>query len=242
MIMLAALLPNTVANALAVRSLPTSLPHGTDHIISPEAFFETLDESTARAVREHITMVSTKTSNMPYIPCFTGSVSLVAAWAIGAVPRPASLEKIPRPAPYFIDWTMVMPNAPPITLDGENAPLKMAVNASPKRSICPKITINAETTYTIAINGTSFSAKAPIREIPPITTIPTITARMAPMAMLIAAEDFFASGLKLWIAVLIDVAIVLLCVIFPVPIAVNIPRIEKITASHFQFFPRPFFM
>ena len=37
-----------------------------------------------------------KTSNTPYSPCLTGSLSEVVACAIGADPRPASFENTPR--------------------------------------------------------------------------------------------------------------------------------------------------
>ena len=44
-------------------------------------------------------MVSMKTSSMPMEACTSGVSAVEAAWAMGAVPRPASLEKIPRAMP-----------------------------------------------------------------------------------------------------------------------------------------------
>ena len=58
-------------------------------------------------------MVSMNTSKIPYRPCLTGSVSEVAAWAMGAEPRPASLEKTPRATPFCTMVLNAMPTAPP---------------------------------------------------------------------------------------------------------------------------------
>lgn len=49
-----------------------------------------------------ITMVSTNTSNTPHMACSAGSSVEEAAWAIGAEPRPASLENTPRANPCFM--------------------------------------------------------------------------------------------------------------------------------------------
>ena len=70
-----------------------------------------------------------KTSKMPYRPCFTQSVSEVAAWAIGAEPRPASLENTPRLTPQVMTRTME-PTTPPVTPLGVKAPWKMSWNTA----------------------------------------------------------------------------------------------------------------
>ena len=49
--------------------------------------------------RVQIIMVVKKTSNMPHRPCLTGSLVLEAAWAMGALPKPASLENTPLEKP-----------------------------------------------------------------------------------------------------------------------------------------------
>ena len=78
-----------------------------------------------------MTMVSMNTSKMPYRPCRTGLVSLEAAWAMGAEPRPASLEKTPRFTPQVMVCMMVMPLMPPTAAVGLKAPWKMEANTEP---------------------------------------------------------------------------------------------------------------
>ena len=51
---------------------------------------------------EQMTMVSKNTSNTPQMACSAGSSVEEAAWAMGAEPRPASLEKTPRAKPFFM--------------------------------------------------------------------------------------------------------------------------------------------
>ena len=55
----------------------------------------------------------------------TGSRSEVVAWAMGAVPRPASLEKMPRFMPQVMTRIME-PTAPPVMPLGVKAPTKMS--------------------------------------------------------------------------------------------------------------------
>ena len=66
-------------------------------------------------------MVSTNTSKIPNNPCLTGSSVSAHACAILPVPRPASLEKIPRETP-FRKLIIIEPTAPPVTALGEKAP------------------------------------------------------------------------------------------------------------------------
>ena len=51
------------------------------------------------------------------------------AWAIGAEPKPASLENTPRFTPQVMT-KMTEPTAPPVTPLGENAPSKMEANTA----------------------------------------------------------------------------------------------------------------
>ena len=85
------------------------------------------EQRRVRPVRLQITMVSMNTSKMPYRACFTGSGSEVVAWAMGAVPRPASLEKMPRFIPQLITRN-TEPTAPPVTPLGVKAPTKISWN------------------------------------------------------------------------------------------------------------------
>ena len=58
---------------------------------------------------------------IPIYPCLMGSGSLAVAWAMDAVPIPASFVKIPRDTPVR-KVTRNDPITPPVTAFGENAP------------------------------------------------------------------------------------------------------------------------
>ena len=66
-----------------------------------------------RPVIVHTTRVSIKVPNIAISPCSTGSLVLAAACAIGALPRPASLEKMPRATPKRIAAQTLAPAKPP---------------------------------------------------------------------------------------------------------------------------------
>ena len=53
----------------------------------------------AREVMVQTIMVSTKTSNEPYMPSLNGWSVMAVAWVMGDEPQPASLENVPRAAP-----------------------------------------------------------------------------------------------------------------------------------------------
>lgn len=53
------------------------------------------------------TKVSAKTSKMPHMPCFTGSLTLELEWTMTEEPRPASLEKTPRLKPWVMTVLMM---------------------------------------------------------------------------------------------------------------------------------------
>ena len=102
--------------------------------------------------------------NVPVIdtrPCLTGSFVLAAAAAIGALPRPASLENIPL--------------ATPLDMAASIAPTK-----PPPAALRPKA-------YIIAIKGTSFSEILAILDIPPMIT--TITIAVTTIAAITVAMD-----------------------------------------------------
>ena len=75
------------ANAAEVSAAPFSPP-----VQAPEVRI-------TRPVMVQITMVSMKVPSMATMPCLTGFLVRAAACAIGALPRPASLEKMPRATP-----------------------------------------------------------------------------------------------------------------------------------------------
>ena len=84
------------------------------------------------AVSVQMTMVSAKTSKMPNMPCLTGFFVSAQAWAMEPVPRPASLEKMPRETPFCILMNR-LPMVPPVKAAGLNAPAKMASITAGKR-------------------------------------------------------------------------------------------------------------
>ena len=58
-------------------------------------------------------------------PSRTGSFVFAAAWAIGALPSPASLEKAALLTPHVIAYNTVAPAKPPVAAVGVNACLKI---------------------------------------------------------------------------------------------------------------------
>ena len=83
--------------------------------------------------------------NVPSIdtrPCSTGSFDFAAAAAIGALPRPASFEKIPRAIPFCMA-TMMAPRVPPAAALRPNAPSMISLKAPGTLSILNIITSNA---------------------------------------------------------------------------------------------------
>ena len=68
--------------------------------------------------------VSTNGSNRATKPSLTGRLVFTAEWAMGAEPRPASLENAARWKPMIIT-----PTTPPATPSGLNAPVMMEPNA-----------------------------------------------------------------------------------------------------------------
>jgi len=65
---------------------------------------------------------------------------------MGAEPRPASLEKTPRPTPLVMASFMVTPTAPPTTAEGLNAPWKMLANTP---GIVPALAITTTSAQTM---------------------------------------------------------------------------------------------
>ena len=74
-------------------------------------------------------MVSRKVPVMLTRPWRTGSFVCAAAAAIGAEPKPASFEKMPRAMPFCMA-TMMAPSMPPAAARRPKALSKMVTNAS----------------------------------------------------------------------------------------------------------------
>ena len=77
-------------NASIVMSTPSSPSDGSHAPVT----------TIARPVIVQMTIVSMKVPVMHTSPCRAGSFVLAAAAAIGAEPRPASFEKMPRATPF----------------------------------------------------------------------------------------------------------------------------------------------
>ena len=75
-------------------------PDRADDSTAPDSpLFHTPETMIARPVMVQTMMVSMKVPIMPTRADRTGLRVMPAAWAIPAVPRPASLEKMPRATP-----------------------------------------------------------------------------------------------------------------------------------------------
>ena len=86
-------------------------------------------------------------------PWRTGSLVCAAAAAIGALPRPASLEKIPLATPFCIATSM-LPTTPPVIALGENAASTIILNAVGTFVMLVITRTPTNNTYNTAINGT----------------------------------------------------------------------------------------
>ena len=129
----------------------------------------------------HTINVSIMVPSMATSPCSTGSFVFAAACAMGALPNPASLEKMPRATPNRIAAHTVAPAKPPAA----EAPLKalstMVANAAGTSEIFISMTIKLMMMYEIAIAGTTAPAVSAIRLMPPRITAPTMSMRTRPV-------------------------------------------------------------
>ena len=96
------------------------------------------------------------------------------------VPRPASLEKMPRATPFCM-LVKKLPTIPPVTAMGEKAPVTMAPSTAGMRPALRTTTPSASTTYSSAMKGTSLSVTRPMRLMPPSSTSIRINAMATPM-------------------------------------------------------------
>src|SRR5690606_32687136 len=82
---------------------------------------QTPEQMMARPVMLQMMMVSMNVPSMPIRPERTGLLLVPAAWAMPAVPRPASLEKMPRATPQPIAAITAAPAKPPVAAPGWEA-------------------------------------------------------------------------------------------------------------------------
>src|SRR5690625_244486 len=100
---------------------------------------------------------------------------LAVACAIGALPKPASLEKMPRATPNRIAAHTVAPRKPPVAEIGVKAWETIKLTAAGTWSILIKIATTPPPTYRKAIKGTKRPARSEERWIPPTSTNATNT-------------------------------------------------------------------
>ena len=121
---------------------------------------------------EHTTMVSRNVPVMDTRPWRTGSFVCAAAAAMGAEPRPASFEKMPRAMPFCMA-TMMAPSMPPAAACRPNALWKMTANAPGTLSRFVKMSTSEKPTYSTTMAGITRSDTLAMRFRPPMTTRPT---------------------------------------------------------------------
>ncbi|MPN39917.1 hypothetical protein SDC9_187451 [bioreactor metagenome] len=188
-------------------------------------------------------IVSIKVPVMVTRPWRTGSFVCAAAAAIGALPRPASFEKIPRAIPFCMA-TITATSAPPAAARNPNALWKISTRAP---GIARKFTIRRSrqmVTYAIAIKGTMTCATLAILFKPPIITRPAnkvtntpdnITAQEYSLPKRDTVKALLGSK-KLLTAEVMP----LIWVKVPIPRSPQmVPKKANTLASHFQFGPMP---
>ena len=158
-------------------------------------------------------MVSRKTSTMPIIPCMAGWSVCADAWAMDAVPIPASLVKTPREQPVSIA-RKAEPSRPPVTALGETAPCTIRKNASGKQSLRTTRTPAQRRRYPKDAMGTTLSAAQPIRLAPPESRRPVSKASRIPIPRFRAAVSGTPKEAS---ALLIPEITALTCVALPTP-------------------------
>ena len=91
---------------------------------------------------------------------------------MGAEPRPASLEKMPRAMPFCMAM-MMAPNMPPAAAWNPNALCTMVTNAPGSLSMLQMMSTREMPTYTTTMTGMTRSDTFAMRFSPPMTTRPT---------------------------------------------------------------------
>ena len=165
-------------------------------------------------------MVSRNTPKIPHNPCLTGSRVSDALCAITELPRPASLEKIPRARPYLIARIKAYPKTPPPTALILKALEKIIPSAAGICFTLINMIISAIIMKDRHIKGTIIDAILPILFTPPIIISAISTATISPVAH--AGMEKPPSSV---------VAIVFTCTIF-IPKDASMQNTAKSTASH----------
>ncbi len=192
---------------------------------------QTPEQMMARPVIEQMMMVSMKVPIMPMMPERTELVVVPAAWAIPAVPRPASLEKMPRATPKRIAAMTAAPAKPPVAAIGVKAWVKIRLKAVGIASTLTTSTTIPAMMYATHMKGTNAAATLPIRLMPPRMTSPTTTMVANPVTQ----SGTLNVVCSAW-------AMLLTCTMLPMPKPASPPKMAKAPPSQSHFLPRPFLM
>src|SRR5699024_10185165 len=131
---------NNRPNVTKYAPAPPSIVPKAEAVSTPASMDESCqspDITRVISVMEQTLKVSIKTCVMETSACLPGKSVLAAAAAIGADPKPASLENNPRVIPN----RMTAPTVPPAAALPENAYVKIVPSASGTRLIFMIITI-----------------------------------------------------------------------------------------------------
>ena len=230
------ILPSTPGSPPAKAAMVTLTPS------RPASGFHAPVMTMARPVIVQTTRVSRKVPVMETRPWRTGSLVLAAAAAMGAEPRPASLEKMPRAIPCCMA-TSILPAMPPATACGLKAPTTMSANACGMAvTLAPRM-MRQMRTYRMTMKGTTISDTFAMRLTPPSSTSATAAATSSPpmtTAMLYSPPNRVTVGAPsntLFTAPVME----LTCEKVPMPNSpTHMPSTAKMTARNFQRLPSPF--
>ena len=135
------------------------------------------DTRMMNAVIEHTRNVSKYTPRVCTRPCLTGCVTAAEAPALGAEPRPASLENMPRLTPV----RMMYPSVAPTTSFGPNAWVKIVATAAGSRSMFSATMTSPMSRYSSAMSGTRSWVTEAMRRTPPKMTSAISALRTIPI-------------------------------------------------------------
>lgn len=123
-----------------------------------------------------MTSVSVSTPKAWISPCLTGWLVVAVAAAFGALPIPASFEKIPRLTPCM----SAAPKAPPAAWSKPNAFFTISASTLGSCVMLVKMTKNATPIYRTANTTTMDSASFAMRLTPPKIIVPNTAIKMSP--------------------------------------------------------------
>ena len=138
--------------------------------VSPES--QTPVPMIVNPVIVHTTRVSMKVCVMDTSACVTGSFVWAAAAAIPALPRPDSLEKMPRATPNCTACRTMAPANPPAAATGVKACVTMSSKMPGTAEAFIRMAVSPPRIYSTIIVGTIRLAARPMLLIPPMRTRP----------------------------------------------------------------------